>query len=446
MLKKNSISENKKTIVSNVSWALAGKITNLISALLVGIFVARYLGPERYGLMNYVISFVNLFLILATFGFENIEIREESKHEQEKDAIIGTTFALRFLFSILTIVIIMAVAFFKEADRETMTLIFIYSISVLMTPFDVIRNYFTSIVQNEYIVKVGIARTVCSGLIKITLLLLKAPLILFVVALTFDAIIMAEGYIFVYRKKIGRIKNWKFSREWASIMIRQSFPLLLSGAAATIFLQIDQVMIGDMIKDNKSSVAYFSIASKIVEILLYVPTIIIQVVCPILVRIKQEDETRYQQQSQQFMNITVWLCVLVAIVMSLTAYWCVTLTFGQKYVQAVFPLQVLSFKVIAVALNIISGQLLIIDRNQKYFVLRSFSGCVACVLLNLVVIPRYGIVGVAYVAIITQVVAGFLIHAIIPPYRYIFKMQLRTLTGGWRDIVHIRKLIGGQTA
>ena len=174
MINSGSLSDNKKVIASNVSWSLAGKITNMLSALLVGIFVARYLGPDRYGLMNYVISFVSLFLILATFGFENIEIREEAKRNDEKDAIIGTTFLLRLLLSLVTIITIMTVAFINEADNTTILFIAIYSLSVIMTPFDVIRNYFTSIVQNEYIVKVGIARTILSCIIKVVLLLLHA--------------------------------------------------------------------------------------------------------------------------------------------------------------------------------------------------------------------------------------------------------------------------------
>ena len=83
------MSENKvsKRIISNVFWALAGKFTGLASALLVGIFVARYLGPTQYGIMNYAVSFVTLFLVIATFGFENIEIREEAKANDQKDVI-----------------------------------------------------------------------------------------------------------------------------------------------------------------------------------------------------------------------------------------------------------------------------------------------------------------------------------------------------------------------
>ena len=98
-------------------------------------------------------------------------------------------------------------------------------------------------------------------------------------------------------------------------MLKQSFPLLLSGAAAYIFLRIDQVMIGKMI--SNASVGYFSVATKIVEILLFVPTIIIQTISPMLVKIKKKDEQQYKQRSQQVLNVTVWASIALSIITSL---------------------------------------------------------------------------------------------------------------------------------
>lgn len=294
--KKKIMSENKvnNRIISNVFWALVGKITSLVSALLVGILVARYLGPTQYGVMNYAISFVTLFLVIATFGFENIEIREEAKANNLKDTILGTVFVLRLLLSLVTIVIISAVAYINETDLYTYGIIMIYAITVILTPFDVIRNYFTSLVQNEYIVKVGIFRTVLSGTIKIVLLLVHASLLWFVISLVFDACVLAQGYCYVYKKKIGSMRSWHFDKVWARYLLRQSFPLLLSGVAATVFLQIDQIMIGNMI--DKTSVGYFSVASKFVEVLLYVPTILIQTVSPLLVKERKYDLDSYRKK------------------------------------------------------------------------------------------------------------------------------------------------------
>lgn len=436
------MSEEKvnKRIISNVFWALVGKLAGLVSALLVGVFVARYLGPTQYGVMNYAISFVTLFLVIATFGFENIEIREEAKANEQKDTILGTVFTLRLLLSLITIILISIVAYINESDLYTFGIIMVYAITVMLTPFDVIRNYFTSLVQNESIVKVGILRLVLSGIIKGVLLLVHASLIWFVISLVFDACVLAQGYCYVYKKKIGSMRSWQFDKSWACYLLRQSFPLLLSGLAATIFLQIDQIMIGNMI--DKTSVGYFSVASKFVELLLYVPTILIQTVCPILVKERKNNMELYREKSQVFMNVTVWSCVLCAIFTSLCSRYIVLWTFGLKYAASIAILQILSFKIIGVALNIVSGQLLIVDEKQKYFVVRSLSGCIVCVVLNFLVISRYGVDGVAVVAIITQFVAGFLIHIFIPTYRYVFFMQMRCLLIGWKDLYKIKMLIG----
>lgn len=426
-------------IISNVFWSLAGKLTGLVSALLVGIFVARYLGPTQYGVMNYAVSFVTLFLVIATFGFENIEIREEAKANDQKDTILGTVFVLRLLLSLVTIILISVVAYINEADTYTFGIIMVYAITVMLTPFEVIRNYFTSLVQNEYIVKVGIFRTVLSSVIKVVLLLVHASLVWFVISLVFDAFVLAQGYCYVYKKKIGSMRSWRFDKAWACYLLRQSFPLLLSGVAATIFLQIDQIMIGNMI--DKTSVGYFSVASKFIEVLLYVPTILIQTVSPLLVKERKNNLESFREKAQMFMNITVWLCVVCAIFMALCSRYIVLWTFGMKYLASIVILQILSFKIVGVALNIVSGQLLIIEEKQKYFVLRSLSGCIVCVVLNLLVITRFGVGGVAAVAIATQLAAGFLIHLFIPTYRYMFFMQIRSLLVGWRDLYKIKMLL-----
>lgn len=437
-MKESRIIKNKQ-IASNVAWSLIGKITTLASSLFVGVLVARYLGPNQYGTMNYAISFVNLFLIIATFGFENIEIREEAKQEKEKLKILGTVFTLRSILSLFTFILIGIVAFINETDFNTFGVILLYAITVMMTPFDVIRNYFTSIVRNEYIVKISIFTTVISAIVKLFLVFHHFGLIYFVGSLVFDATTLAMGYCFVYTKNIGKIQDWKFDKCWAIYILKQSFPLLLSGAAATIFLQIDQVMIGNMI--NKSSVGYFSVASKFIEILIYVPTILIQTVCPVLVRKRSVDVQEYKVNSQTFMNITVWLCAICGILTCLCSYWVIIITFGEKYYSSIAVLQILSFKIIGVALNIISGQLLIIEEKQKLFVLRSISGCIACIVLNIAIIPYYGINGVAAVAVITQFVAGYFVHILIPKYRYMFWIQTKALAWGWKDLFKIKTLI-----
>ena len=80
---------------ANTSWLMAERIIRMTVALFVGVYVARYLGPERFGLLSYANSFVGLFLALATLGLDSIVIRELVKNPESRNELLGTAFGLK---------------------------------------------------------------------------------------------------------------------------------------------------------------------------------------------------------------------------------------------------------------------------------------------------------------------------------------------------------------
>lgn len=436
---KLNLSENAVKVTKNIGWALLGKVATLLGSFIVGIFVARYLGPEQYGLMSYVIAYVSIFQTLALFGMDNIEIREEAKNKEERDAIIGTAFVLKLIFAIITILLIYILLQFSDNDIFTQRMIMLYSISIICNCFFVARNYFTSIVWNEYVVKTEIARTVIGVIIKIFLLVIHANLSWFIAAMTFDFVLLASGYCFSYSRKIDKITLWCFDIKWAKYLIKQSFPLMLSFSAVVIMQRIDQLMISKMI--GTENVGQYSVAFKFVEVMIFVPTIIAQTISPVLVKIRNENKDEYVGKLQIFMDLTVWICVIMAIVVCIIAYPLVRFTFGEQYLHAVPVLQIMAFKVVGDALSQTSGQLMIIEGTQKYAVIRNIVGCICCIFLNLLLIPKNGIIGSSIVSVISLFVSGFLVNALIPKYKQIFLQQTKAILFGWKNLLKIKSLV-----
>ena len=436
ILKKYNVSENKEKIVRNLFWALTGKVVNMLGSLFVGIIVARYLGPDQYGLMSYVISFVTVFQVVAYFGLDSIQIREEAKDKEKKAVIIGTTFTLKLIFAACSFIILNIIVLCSESNSYIRLMILLYSFTIFFNTFIVIRNHFTSIVWNEYVVKSEISRTLLGAIFKITLLLLHASLTWFIFASFFDAVLLSSGYVLSYKNKIGKISSWKFDRSIAKFLIGQSFPLLLSGAAIVIYQRIDQVMIGNMI--DKASVGYFSVASKFVELLIFIPTIMVQTVTPILVKAHENNYDEYVQKGQRFMNISVWISILAAIITSLLSYWIILITFGKQYFPAIAVLQILSFKAISAALSGTCGAMIVVEGLQKITFIRDIMGCFICILLNFLFLPKYGILAAAVVSITSNLVAGYLSGLFLPIYRHIFIRQTKALLLGWKDMLSVR--------
>lgn len=434
-----NISETKRKIFRNLYWAVVGKVVTLLGALFVGILVARYLGPEQYGLMNYVISYVSLFQIFASFGMDNIEIREMSRQDSDTDVILGTAFRIKLVLALITMALVIGTALIFEADRFTVAMIALYSVSIILNRFTVIRNYFTSIVWNEYIVKTEISRTLIGAGIKIALLLLKAPLWAFIAATTFDFALLSAGYVMAYRTKIGSMSLWRYDSTVAKYLLKQSFPMLLSGAAIVVYQRIDQVMIKNMM--DTYAVGQFSVAVRFTEVIIFIPTILAQTITPLLVKTYEKDKDEYMYKSQLFMNVSVWLCMLVSIAVACLSYWLVYFTFGRDYISSVSSLQIMAFKSVFTALFVTSGQMIIIQGIQKYAAVRNLFGAVACVLMNFLFIPVLGINGAAISALVATAFSGWVSCIFIPAYRYLFPMQLKSLLVGWKDIVMIRRLL-----
>ena len=433
------LSDTKQVIMRNLFWAVLGKVVQLISGLIVGIIIARYLGPERYGLMNYVISYVFLFQTFAIFGLDQIEIREEARGEQPYQKIIGTAFGLKVMFSILFMAIVSLTSWLTDADGYTTLLVAIYSLTIVLNSFGVIRNYFFAIVQNEYVVKSEIARTAVGIIIKLLLLASHANLTWFIVAYAFDGVLLSTGYLVAYRAKVGTVREWTFSSRYARFLLKESFPLLLTSAAVIVYQRIDQVMIGQMI--DKEAVGFFAVASRFVEVLLFIPMMLTQTITPLLVKAREESQALYEQKAQQFMNLSVWLSLLASALTACLAYWLVTLTFGQAYLPAVAVLQVMAFKAAATALSSTAGAMLVTEGLQRLAIFRDGLGCLVCVVFNYLLLPRYGIIAAAFVAIASTVAAGYLADAVIPAYRHLFVRQTRTLLTGWKDVTALRQLI-----
>ena len=140
----------------NTSWVLIEKIIRFTVGLFVGVWVARYLGPERFGLLSYAQSFVGLFTVIASLGLDGIVVRELVKNNNLNDEIIGTAFWLK-LIAAFGVLLLLAIAInFTSNDTYTNILIFIIASATIFQSFNVVDFYFQSKVMSKFVVYANI--------------------------------------------------------------------------------------------------------------------------------------------------------------------------------------------------------------------------------------------------------------------------------------------------
>ena len=411
----------------NTSWLFGEKILRMFVGLFVGVWVARYLGPEQFGLFSYAQSFVGLFTAFATLGLDGIVVRELVKDASRKDELIGTAFWLKLMGAVGVLAVLAIAVNFTSNDHATNILVFIIASATIFQSFNVIDMYFQSQVMGKYIVYANVFSLLLSSLVKIVLILYNAPLIAFVWTIVFDNFILACGFVYFYLKNHFNLNTLhvRFSRSTAVSLLRDSWPLVLSSMVIAIYMKIDQVMIKEMM--NSEAVGQYAAAVRISEAWYFIPMVIASSLFPAIINAKKQSEELYYARLQKLYDLLVWIAIAIALPMTFLSDWVIHLLYGDQYNQAGSVLMIHIWTSVFVFLGVASGKWFMAENLQMLSFWRTFNGMVINVILNFILIPKYGVQGAAIATLISQVIAAYIFDFFNKKTRKMFYMKSRTV-------------------
>jgi len=417
------LSPEFKKYFANTSWLMGERILRMIVGLFVGIWIARYLGPEKFGLLSYAQSFVGLFTTIATLGLDGIIIRELVKDESQRDVLLGTAFVLKLIGAVVVLFILAVAVQFTNNNYFTNLLIFIIASAIIFQSFNVIDFYFQSKVLSKFVVFANFISLFLSSIVKIGLILNNAPLIAFALVILFDSIVLSVGFIYFYKKQKFRIKQWKFNSVKARELLKDSWPLILSGVVISIYMKIDQVMIKEIL-DSKA-VGQYAAAVKLSEAWYFIPGVFSGSLFPAIVNFKKINEKLYNQLLQKLYNLMVWIAVVIALPITFLSHWIVQLLYGEAYTSAADVLSIHIWTGIFVFLGVASGKWFLSENLQIFSFYRTFVGAIINIILNIILIKKYGIYGAAMATLTAQIFATYIFDMLNARTRNMFWMKTK---------------------
>lgn len=402
------------------------KILRMLVGIFVGVWVARYLGPEQFGLLSYAQSFVFLFTAIASLGLDGILVRELVKDESQRDKLLGTVFGLKLMGAICIFPLLAIAIYFTDNDEYTKLLVFIIASATIFQSFNVIDAYYQSKVLSKY---VALANSVCLGLssvIKVVLLVNHAPLIAFALMIVFDAFFLGLGLVYFYNKRSClKLLGWTFDWQVAKKLLKDSWPLIFGSMAASIYMQIDQVMIQSML--GNSSVGHYAVAVKLSLMWLFITTSITSTLMPSIIKAKNYDEKLYLEKIESMYGMLVKISFVIAFFVSNFSEEIVVLLYGLEYSKSIDVLRVYVWSIVFVFLSNGSWAYYLNENLQKIASVRLVVGAVINVLLNLYLIGFYGIMGAVYATLISHFISSYFINMLLLKTRRNFLMQTNSI-------------------
>ena len=399
---------NLQKVAANTGWLFADKIFRMGVGLFVMVWLARYLGPDQFGIYNYSLAFVFLLSPIAALGLDSIVVRNIVRDPQYTHEILGAAFILKLMGGILALLMTFGlISMVRPDDQLIRWMVGIIALGMIFQAFDVIDFWFQSQVCSKFTVYAKGMAFMFASAAKVGFILSGASLITLAWIGLFESVVGVLGLVFVYRKNMNFISEWRGNLGQGKKLLKDSWPLIFSGLAVMIYMRIDQIMLGEMIGDG--SVGIYSAAVRLSEAWYFIPMAIVSSVFPSIIDAKKTDEKLYQQRLQKLYYLMTWIAVSIAIPVTLLSESIIRLLYGGRYAGAEMVLVIHIWAGVFVFLGIASSRFLVTENYTRIALYRTLTGAGVNVGLNLYFIPLYGINGAAAATLFSYFVATFFI-------------------------------------
>lgn len=382
----------KARLVANLNWLVTDKMLRLVGGLLIGVWTARYLGPEDFGLLNYALAFVALFGTVAKLGIDQVVVRDLGRAPDKERAVLGTVFVLKLAASVIAFFLVLAAAWIVRGGDFSFTLIVaVIAVGMLFNALDAYDLHYQAHLLSRYVVLSRGAAFLIFMAVRAALILGEFSVVYFAAVATLEIAIGSAFLFLTYTRRQSPRRNWCFDRTVMKQLLTDGWPLIVSSALIIIHTRLDQVMIGQML--GNAAVGIYSAAIRLSELWLFIPGLVVQTLMPYFVKIKATNAKLYNARLMQLYSIMFWLGAFMGLVITIFGEFFVVTLFGESYRDAVLPLTLTIWTGIFISQSLARGIWMIGENMQGYRLANNIIAVPINITLNWLLIPKYGVVG-----------------------------------------------------
>jgi O-antigen/teichoic acid export membrane protein len=411
--------------LANTSWLLAERIIQMAVTLYVGVMLAVYMTEAEWGFYNWATSLVIIFAELARVGLPNIVVKFLVNRNYSEDVIMGSAFVMKLAGSTLAVLAICLLAYMLESDGYNRFLVLLAAVPYLIKSFDLIVYYFEAHVISKYTVYGRLTGVLVNNLLKLLVIIFGLPVVYVYWVFVLDAIIFISIIAVLYSKKGGSILKWKADRKVMKSLFQSSWPLIFTVLITSLYMRIDQLMIKEMLGDAANG--NYASAVKLSGAWYALPWIITGSVFPAILNALRIDYDLFLKRFSAAYQMLILMALAVIIPVTLFSDEIIAVIYSGKYSESADVLKIHIWASIFVFIGYAGTKWLVAENLEKLSFVFTLFGAVVNIVLNIIVIPRFGIIGAAWATLLAQFTTYFLMPLFHAQTRIIFRVQVVSL-------------------
>lgn len=390
------------SVAQNTSFLTIASILQKVVSFVYFTVLARIIGVGNTGSYFFAITFTTIFTVVADFGMGQVLTRETAKFPERASEYLNTVLSAKILFGLAAYLLVVFFTIFLEYQPELRNLIFLSGVTMF---FDNLQSSFFSIFRARKNLVYESTAIVISQILTLIIgtlaLLLRAPLIWLIAAYTIpSAVIVGYGAFFVrrvYGLSVRPVMDRRIFRQFLFLAL----PFALAGILGRLYSYSDSLIMSKFL--TAQDLGWWSVPYKITFAFQFIPMALSASVYPAMSSFTITDPARI---GELFVKAWRYLFIIIfplSLGLIAVARPVIIRLYGIEYLPSVPILRILLVSLFFSYLSIISGALLNATNRQKIQTGLIATVLVVNVVLNLILIPKFGIIGAAYAALFSNI-------------------------------------------
>lgn len=382
-------------VIGNILSLGSGEIIARAVAFIGTAYLARTLGPEGFGIIGFVTALFGYLALTVTAGFNDVGSREIARRPHEAPSIAASVIIVRLLLAFIALTVIVIAAWLINKPPTVKLVMVLMGLS-----------FFSLALDTSWVYK-GLERNRRVGAALVLGQVLFVGAVLVVVRESGDVVLVPLAQFFgevsaalllaVSVFRLGEIKPE--IREGIRIL-RSSGLLTVSRLLRTLIYTFDVVLIGFLIGERE--VGLYNAAYRICFLLVAIAVAVHSSYLPALTRAVVRDIKQVGCIAERSVNLAAAIAapmIVGGIVLSLSLLKAI---FGPEYVEGAGAFRLLLLSIGFVFIHGAMHNILLVSNRLKVEMWIMAVAAGLNIGLNIILIPRYGLVGAAFVTALAE--------------------------------------------
>ena len=411
-------------LVKNAGILMGMELGGKLFGLAGSIMLARYLAPERFGLLSFAVSFVALFKVVSGFGMGSLIVRDLARNPKEMKRYLSHGLTLKTAFSLLGMMGIGLALWGLRYPWERGHVVLLTG--VVMCLDAILRftgSFFQAVQQMGWVAGINLACDLGWLAVAVGVVLAGrglTELLVFRILVTGGMLLISVGLI---HRRLCRI-SWDWDWRFGKGVLGGAVPFALSTLFLSIYSDIDVVMLSFLRGDLLTG--WYAVARRFQNAFSFIPLSVRAAALPALSELSQQSHEAVREHLARTCRFLAMASLPIVGGIFVLSDPLVAALFGPAYQGAVPALRVLIGSVFLMFLNHGFWAALSALGREKQTMLYMGAGALLNILGNLVAIPWFGHVGASATTVLS--------------FAVVFAMELRLVSrllpgfDLWREI------------